>query len=235
MNKQVTHAANGVNLSAGNRPQSDSASSYQPEEFAPVRTLESVKQAGEMGTRHVSVEMSAREGATQPGTARPATGGMVRLFKGRNFPLLFGGQTISTFGDALYMVALTLAQAQANLVQVRTDLSLARTTAARWKAMRQDDSVSQQDADEKQAAFMSQSAKVASVEAAVLAARSNVSRLETLARFEQVVAHAPTFAKAWADLAQVSAGLLRFADRSRFPSVSRQSARSASAAPRSVT
>lgn len=30
----------------------------------------------------------------------------MRLFKERNFPLLFAGQTISTFGDALYMVAL---------------------------------------------------------------------------------------------------------------------------------
>ncbi|GHO47755.1 MFS transporter [Ktedonospora formicarum] len=30
----------------------------------------------------------------------------MRLFKQRNFTLLFGGQTISTFGDALYMVAL---------------------------------------------------------------------------------------------------------------------------------
>ncbi|GHO56385.1 MFS transporter [Ktedonobacter robiniae] len=46
------------------------------------------------------------ESAAQPDTAKPAAGGMMRLFKVPNFMLLFGGQTISTFGDALYMVAL---------------------------------------------------------------------------------------------------------------------------------
>lgn len=35
-----------------------------------------------------------------------AAGGMFRPFKIRNFTLLFGGQTISTIGDALYYVAL---------------------------------------------------------------------------------------------------------------------------------
>jgi TolB-like protein len=52
-------------------------------------------------------------------------------------------------------------------------------------------------------------------------------RTRTLAMLEEVVERAPTFAKAWADLAQVSAGVLRFADRGRFPTVSRQSVRHA--------
>lgn len=52
-------------------------------------------------------------------------------------------------------------------------------------------------------------------------------RRRTLAMLEEVVERAPTFAKAWADLAQVSAGLLRFADRGAFPTVSRQSVRHA--------
>lgn len=82
----------------------------------------------------------------------------------------------------------TLAQAEANLAQAQSDHALAATTATRWAAMRKDGSVSQQDADEKQAAYLSQSARVASVRAAVTAARSNVSRLETLTRFERVEA-----------------------------------------------
>jgi RND family efflux transporter MFP subunit len=81
-----------------------------------------------------------------------------------------------------------LEQAQANLTQVRTDAALAKTTAQRWQSLRRDGSVSQQDADEKQAAFLSQTARTASMEAAVRAARSNVSRLETLARFQRVEA-----------------------------------------------
>ncbi|WP_201391285.1 MFS transporter [Ktedonobacter sp. SOSP1-52] len=72
-----------------------------PEEFAPARTPEIVKQTGETNTHNGSMES-----ATQPDTAKPAAGGMMRLFKVPNFMLLFGGQTISTFGDALYMVAL---------------------------------------------------------------------------------------------------------------------------------
>lgn len=52
-------------------------------------------------------------------------------------------------------------------------------------------------------------------------------RERTLGMLETVVASAPAFAKAWADLAMVSAGLLRFADRAKYPSVSRQSVRHA--------
>ena len=59
-----------------------------------------------MTTQHGSREAIARDGAMQPDTAKPAARGMLRIFRARNFTLLFGGQTISTFGDALYMVAL---------------------------------------------------------------------------------------------------------------------------------
>ncbi len=38
--------------------------------------------------------------------AKPVAKGMLHLFTVRNFSLLFGGQTISIIGDALYMVAL---------------------------------------------------------------------------------------------------------------------------------
>src|SRR5579883_1002029 len=40
------------------------------------------------------------------GTPKATAGGMLRPFKVRNFNLLFGGQTISIIGDALYMVSL---------------------------------------------------------------------------------------------------------------------------------
>jgi MFS family permease len=82
------------------------STTFHPEEFAPARTPEIVKQAGEINTQHGSMERIARDGATQPDMAKPAAGGMMRLFKVRNFPLLLGGQTISTLGDALYLVAL---------------------------------------------------------------------------------------------------------------------------------
>ncbi|GLV55403.1 MFS transporter [Dictyobacter sp. S3.2.2.5] len=82
------------------------STSLNPEELAPASTPQIVKQAEETNTQNGELEMSARDGATQPDMTRPAGGGMTRLFKVRDFTLLFGGQTISTFGDALYMVAL---------------------------------------------------------------------------------------------------------------------------------
>ena len=51
-------------------------------------------------------QRSAKDGATEPDAAKPVAGGMLRPFRVRNFNLLFGGQTISIIGDALYMVAL---------------------------------------------------------------------------------------------------------------------------------
>jgi MFS family permease len=48
---------------------------------------------------------SANNGSIQPDTTRSVAGGMLRPFKVRNFTLLFGGQTISILGDALYAVA----------------------------------------------------------------------------------------------------------------------------------
>jgi MFS family permease len=77
-----------------------------PEEFTPASTPESVEQASARNPQSGSIAITARDGATQPDPTRPTGGGMRRLFRERNFPLLFGGQTISTFGDALYMVAL---------------------------------------------------------------------------------------------------------------------------------
>ncbi|MGI9060856.1 MAG: MFS transporter [Ktedonobacteraceae bacterium] len=49
---------------------------------------------------------NAQDGSMEPNTAKPVAGGMMQPFKVRNFNLLFGGQTISTLGDALYTVAL---------------------------------------------------------------------------------------------------------------------------------
>ncbi len=82
------------------------STSFHPEELAPTRTSEIAGQTGKKNTQNGSMEMIAQDGTTQLETAKPAGGGMMRLFKVYNFTLLFGGQTISTFGDALYMVAL---------------------------------------------------------------------------------------------------------------------------------
>jgi MFS family permease len=56
----------------------------------------------------IQVRSSAKTPAMlkREGEAKPVTGGMLHPFKVRNFTLLFGGRTISIFGDALYGVAL---------------------------------------------------------------------------------------------------------------------------------
>ncbi|HEY8902730.1 MAG TPA: efflux RND transporter periplasmic adaptor subunit [Chthoniobacterales bacterium] len=74
-----------------------------------------------------------------------------------------------------------LRQAQADAVQAAAALKLAQVTAARWKLMLQHQTVSQQDADEKQN-------QVDVDQANLTAAEANVQRLQELRGFEQVVA-----------------------------------------------
>src|SRR5260370_8120122 len=75
--------------------------SFHPEDVTPdIREGETppmLKQAS---------EVNAQDASTERGAAKPAAGGMLHPFKVRNFMLLFGGQTISVLGDALYAVAL---------------------------------------------------------------------------------------------------------------------------------
>jgi MFS family permease len=49
---------------------------------------------------------STQDGSMEGGTSKPLAGGILRPFTVRNFNLLFGGQTVSVIGDALYAVAL---------------------------------------------------------------------------------------------------------------------------------
>lgn len=53
-------------------------------------------------------EARMQDGSTEPGKQPlwAAAGGLLRPFRVRNFRLLFGGQTVSIIGDALYAVAL---------------------------------------------------------------------------------------------------------------------------------
>jgi RND family efflux transporter MFP subunit len=74
-----------------------------------------------------------------------------------------------------------LAQSRAQLAQAEAALALAKITAARWADLVKTDSVSAQDAAEKQSDF---TLKAATVEAA----RANVHRLEDLQSFTQVTA-----------------------------------------------
>jgi len=77
------------------------STSFNPDELmsikSEVETLEMPEQAS---------ETDAKDGSTGTGAAKPVAGGMLRPFKVRNFNLLFGGQTVSTIGNALYAVAL---------------------------------------------------------------------------------------------------------------------------------
>jgi MFS family permease len=77
------------------------STSFNPDELTSIKseveTLEMPEQAS---------ETDAKDGSTGTGAAKPVAGGMLRPFKVRNFNLLFGGQTVSTIGNALYAVAL---------------------------------------------------------------------------------------------------------------------------------
>ncbi|WP_420992125.1 efflux RND transporter periplasmic adaptor subunit [Cupriavidus sp. 30B13] len=74
-----------------------------------------------------------------------------------------------------------LRQATADLASAQAACDLARITAQRWREMAQAHSVSQQDADDKQAGFATRTALVA-------AARANVARLQELVSYERVLA-----------------------------------------------
>lgn len=74
-----------------------------------------------------------------------------------------------------------LRQAQADLITAKANNQLAQSTAKRWAALLKTDSVSKQEADEKQA---DASAKAALVDAA----KANVQRLQDLESFKRVVA-----------------------------------------------
>lgn len=74
-----------------------------------------------------------------------------------------------------------LRQAQANLATAEANQKIADVTAERWRHLRQSDSVSKQEADEKISA-------AAASDAQVQAARANVDRLRELTGFERIVA-----------------------------------------------
>src|SRR5260370_14500903 len=75
--------------------------SFHPEDFTP-----DIRQAETPPMLKQASEVNAQDASTERGADKPAAGGMLHPFKVRNFMLLFGGQTISVLGDALYAVAL---------------------------------------------------------------------------------------------------------------------------------
>lgn len=74
-----------------------------------------------------------------------------------------------------------LRQAEADLATAEANQKIAEVTATRWRHLRETDSVSKQEADEKVSAAQASDAQV-------LAARANVGRLEELSGFERIVA-----------------------------------------------
>ena len=74
-----------------------------------------------------------------------------------------------------------LAQTRAQLQEAQASLGLARTTAERWQNLRARGLVAQQDADEKQAAYVQ-------LQATVRSAAANLERLKDLEKFKRVVA-----------------------------------------------
>jgi RND family efflux transporter MFP subunit len=89
-------------------------------------------------------------------------------------------------GDLLAIIAAPeideeLSQAIAAQQQAAAGESLAKSTAERWKTLRESDSVSQQDLDERLSAYQQAQANLAS-------AKANTARLHNLQNFNQVVA-----------------------------------------------
>ncbi len=75
--------------------------SFHPKDLTP-----DIRQAETPPMMKQTCEANAKDGSTEPGATGSAAGGMLHLFKVRNFNLLLSGQTISVIGDALYAVAL---------------------------------------------------------------------------------------------------------------------------------
>jgi len=81
-----------------------------------------------------------------------------------------------------------LAVAKAAVAQNRANLTLAAIGAKRWASLAKDHAVSQQEADEKQAALEARQADVQAAEAAVQSQEANVKRYEELQSFMQITA-----------------------------------------------
>jgi RND family efflux transporter MFP subunit len=109
-----------------------------------------------------------------------------------------------------------LRQAEADLATAEANQKIADVTAERWRHLRETDSVSKQEADEKVSAAQASDAQVQ-------AARANVSRLRELTGFEQILApFAGVITARETDIGQlINAGsgtgpeLFRIADMSR--------------------
>ena len=82
----------------------------------------------------------------------------------------------------------SLGVAEAALRQGEAQLALAKIAADRWAALVKDHAVSQQEADEKQAALRVCEADTEADKAAIRAAEANVRRLEELQAFQKIVA-----------------------------------------------
>ena len=134
----------------------------------------------------------AREGELRRNATLPAT------LKGNNDTLIYARSNgyvaawHKTIGDKVKKGELLavidapeqdqeLAQARAGREQIRARSLLARSTAERWEALRQQDAVSQQELEEKRAAHSQAQADLA-------AADANVKRLEQLQNFRRIVA-----------------------------------------------
>ncbi|MBW4697170.1 MAG: efflux RND transporter periplasmic adaptor subunit [Aphanocapsa lilacina HA4352-LM1] len=80
----------------------------------------------------------------------------------------------------------TVAQARADLQQQQANLSLARITFERWRTLREERAVSQQDVDERESAYRAQMATVEARRANLRARQADLDRQVALQNFKQV-------------------------------------------------
>jgi RND family efflux transporter MFP subunit len=176
--------------------------------FPRLRQTEELRQDGEREANRVPEVKVARavKAATQvtltlPGTARAQIeapiyariNGYLKRFLVDLGDSVRKGQLLAEIespevDQQLRQARANLAVARAALVQNRANLTLAGIGARRWAALAKDHAVSQQEADEKQAALEAREADVHAAEAAIQSQEANVKRYEELQGFMQILA-----------------------------------------------
>lgn len=120
----------------------------------------------------LTTELPGRVAAAQSAEVRPQVGGLLRSRRFREGSDVKAGELLYEIDPAPYRA--TLASSQAALAKAEANVGSARLKAGRYRELAAIQAVSQQDADDAQAALQQAEADVASAKAAVDSARINL-------------------------------------------------------------
>lgn len=146
-------------------------------ETAAVRSVLFIRPEVARGQRTLSLPATLR--GRQEAAIHARTNGYVKAWKKDIGDRVKQGEVLALIDTP--EVDQDLAQARATLQQIQARLDLTRTSLARWESLRGSNAVSQQEFDERRAAFHAAQADLA-------AARAGVQRLEALQQFARIVA-----------------------------------------------